>query len=87
MTVNMSSRSLRKSLPDMCGTEVEEAQDNHQEKHAESIVQRGHRLRHSPRERRTSQPFHHGDGLRPVSEFTKQESGFGFGFTKLNHVN
>lgn len=71
----------------MCRAEVEEAQDNHQEKHVESIVQRGHRLRHSPRECRTSQPFHHGDGLRPVSEFTEQGSGVAFGFTKLYHVN
>lgn len=33
VTENLSSRSLREGLPDMCWTEVEEAKDNDQEKH------------------------------------------------------
>lgn len=44
MTFNISSRSLCKGLPHLRRTEVEETKDDHQEKHAEPIIQRGHCL-------------------------------------------
>lgn len=63
----MSLRSVRQGLPDMWRTEAEEAENNNQEKHSQSGVQRGYHLRHPPGERRTSQFVHHGDGLWSVS--------------------
>lgn len=68
MTAVVSPRPLCEGLPDMWRTEVKEAKNNHQEKHTQPVVQRGHHLRHSPGERGTSQSVHHGDGLRSVSE-------------------
>lgn len=38
MTLNMFFRSLRKSLPHLCWTTVEETKDNHKEKHTQSSI-------------------------------------------------
>ena len=59
-------RSLREGVAHMRREAFEKEEDEHQEEHAEPHLQRGHHLRHPPRQHGPRQPAHLRHGLRPV---------------------